>query len=268
MSLIERLISIAELKGLNSNTAVYFTVDKDGLRVSFIVSYTEPANTVAPLDVIWIDPQGNAARRTSRNVQSEMQNTWEPVEEDSFWQEQTWDIPRGQDQDLIDLISNVGNPFFLSLDDLGGLSVAGGTLTGPLYLRPQTDGSSVGENEAVSKSWVDSLMEGVRSVMFTVSQQLGIVQRNSRYMDARVEYLEQAVSGLELSANPTYKHYQDESSTIWEIYHNLESDVNVSVWKPNGERMIPSSEIRTTQNTLLLTFYMPMAGIANITKAQ
>lgn len=267
MTLAQRLINAATLRGLNEGTPIYVTVDKEGVRVSFVVSYSEPFDVTAPLDVIWVQAFSETLqKRQSRSSADGFIHTWSEVSESNIWQEQLWDIPRDNNQDFLDLNSNVGNPFHLTLEDINGISLEGGQLTGPLYGRELENEEDTEQAELVRRSFVDYIIAPVRSLAVSVFQQLTSVRNSVTAVRNRTTVVEQRLDQMELGVIPTFNFTQTESLAVWEVVHNLNGDVMVSVWKPNGERILPSSEIKVDANTMLITFFIPMSGTASIVK--
>jgi hypothetical protein len=268
MSLSQRLIAAAISRGLHEGNPIYVTVDNNGARVAFIVSYSEPFDVVAaPLDVIWVQVSSQQmVRRQSRTSSSGFIHSWEPQSESTIWQSQLWDIPRAANQDLVDLNSNVGNPFLLTLDDLNGVSRAGGQLSGPLFGRPQVDVEDVAPTELVKRNFVDAIIDPVRALSVSVYQQLTSIRNSVTAVRNRTTVVEQRVDQIEQGSIPAFVYNQDESASVWEVDHNLNGRVIVTVLKPNGELMLPSSELRVNANKLLLTFFSPRQGSVSVIK--
>lgn len=267
MTLAQRLINAATLRGLNEGTPIYVTVDRQGVRVSFVVSYSEPFDVTAPLDVVWVQVASETLqKRQSRSSMEGFVHSWMEVDESDIWQEQLWDIPRDSNQDFFDLNSNVGNPFLLTIQDLNGVSLEGGQLTGPLYGRELENEEDTESSELVRRSFVDYIIAPVRSLAVSVFQQLTSVRNSVTAVRNRTTVVEQRLDQLEVGVIPTFNFNQTESLAVWEITHNLNGNVMVTVWKPNGERVLPSSEIKVDANTLLITFFLPMSGTASIVK--
>lgn len=263
-----RLIQAAVDRGLTVATPVLLTMDgPEHIRVNVIISHAEPVSVVAPLDLLWINPDtGSPLRRVSRAQSQDFVHTWEVADETSFWLAQSWDEPRPVDQDFHELNRNIGNTHGLILADIGALGVEGGDLTGPLRPRVLEVGDDYAPAEAVPRSFVEKLTMAAQSLAASVSQQLTSTRNALTAVRNRVTVVEQELESIQLGdGTPRYKHDQVEPALEWIIVHNLHvPDITVRVVREDGTLMIPATETMVDEDTLRLTFAEARQGRALI----
>lgn len=265
---ISRLIQAATERGLTAVTPVLLTMDgPTHVRVNAIVSHTEPVSVVAPLDLLWINPNTNVAlRRVNRAQSQDFVHTWSTADDTTFWQAQTWDEPRPNDQDFQELNRNIGNTHGLISADIGAIGIEGGQLTGALKPRVLATGQDYAPEETVPRSFVELLTRAAQNLAASVNQQLTSIRNQLTSVRNRVTVVEQELENIQVGdGTPRYKHDQVEPALEWDIVHNLHSpDVIVHVIKDDGTVMIPASEIMVDEDTLRLTFAEERQGRAVI----
>lgn len=263
---INRLIQAAIARGLDVAVPVLFTTDgPTHVRVNVIVSYEEPIQVAAPLDLLWLKPDGTALRRISRAQDAgEYEHTWQVADESNFWLPQIWDEPRPQDQDFQELNRNIGNPHGLVAIDIGAIHESGGAMTGPLVPRAATVEAPYAANEVVPRSFVEQLTSAAQGLAASVNQQLSSVRSSITALRNRVVILENKVDDLQVgSGTPNFKHLQEELALEWTIVHNLKSlDVIVNVRNEVGVVMIPDQQIVDDEDTVRITFAEARIGKA------
>jgi hypothetical protein len=228
-----------------------------------IVSANEPVSVSAPFDLMWLRTDGTFLKRTQKSSDGTYEHTWVPVTEENFWAAQTWDVPQPSNQDILDLQRLVGNAHLLTLEDLGGLSAAGGIMSGPLGLRT-VDESDYADNEALPRSIVEGWVNTAKTLAYSVYTQLTSVRNSVTAVRGRVTILENRVNDLTVSGVPNHIHEQYSPNASWIIDHNLGDNAIASVFSFEGEYMIPSSIIRLTDSRMVISFAQPRTGKANI----
>ena len=263
---IDRLIQAAIVRGLDVAEPVLFTTDSPTrVRVNVIVSHEEPIQVAAPLDLLWLQPDGTALRRISRAQDAgEYEHTWQVADETNFWLPQIWDEPRPADQDFQELNRNIGNPHGLVAIDIGAIHESGGSMAGPLVPRVATVEVPYAPNEVVPRSFVEQLTSAAQSLAASVYQQLSSVRSSVIAVRNRVTILEETVEGLEAgSGTPNFKYDRAEPLLEWLIVHNLKSlDVIVEARTETGLLMIPDQQIVVDDDTVRLTFAEARMGRA------
>lgn len=255
---ISRLIQAATDRGLTVATPVLLTMDgPTHVRVNVIISHDEPVTVIAPLDLLWINPDTQVAlRRVNRAQSQDFVHTWLAADDTTFWQGQTWDEPRPNDQDFQELNRNIGNTHGLISADIGAIGIEGAQLTGPLMPRVLAQGEDYAQDETVPRSFVELLTRAAQNLAASVSQQLTSLRNQLISVRNRVTVIEETLEEIQVGdGTPRYKHDQVEPALEWNIVHNLHApDVIVKVVKEDGTMMIPDKELRVDEDTLRLTF--------------
>lgn len=269
---ISRLVQAATARGLNSTTPVLLTMDGPlAVRINVVVSQAEPINYAAPLDLIWIEPVSQVAlRRVNRQQSSGYVHTWTPVTEANSWTAQTWDEPIPTTQPLKELNAQVGNPFFLTADDIHALDTrTGGSIEGPLHVVTKSV-DDYAPTEVMPKSVVKSLTDAAAGVAASVYQQLASVRSAATALRTRVTNVEKRVTTLEQNppggqSLPIKQYTQEVPELEWIIEHNLDTkSFVVNVYLPTGEVMVPEVAAAVDSSTFRLLFAAPRAGTATL----
>lgn len=267
---IARLIQAAQVRGLNDSTPVLLTTDGPSkTRINIIVSKAEPIEVIAPLDLIWIDPETSVARRrVNRGASANYTHTWADATESNFWTAQTWDEPRPSDQDFQELNRNIGNTHDLTAYDLGAFDATGGRFTGAVYPRTLGTGQDYAADEMVPRSFVEKLTSTAQALAASVYQQLTSVRNSVRALGTRTTTVENKVKELELGGGtgvPKYLHTQEDEDLEWLIEHNLGTqNLIIAVALPDGDYMIPAEQAPLDDNNVRITFAAARAGTASI----
>lgn len=263
-----RLVKAARKRGLSQTNPVPLTTDGINGRINVIVSYAEPTNEIAPLDLVWIDPETLVVRRrVSRAQSADFTHTWQDADETTFYQRQTWDEPIPADEKLQELDRNIGNPHDLLLDeDLGGVPIAGAQMTGPLLPRVVADTAEYAPEEAVPRSFVEVITKAAQNLAVTVYQQLLSLRNSIRNLQGRMTTVEQKVQDITVGEGlPTFNYTQAEAALQWQIKHSLNTaNLQVVVRNADGELMLPDIQRSVDADNLLVTFAEERAGYATI----
>lgn len=270
---IARLVAAAEARGLGQSAPILLSTDGGVAkqRVNIIVSYTEPTNVVAPLDLLWINPTSNTTlRRVSRANSQAYMHTWTDATEANFWTPQIWDEPKPADQPYQELNRNVGNPFFLETSDIDAVNqTAGGTMLGPLNIRVDTTIDNYGAQEALPKTLVKKLTDAAQAIAASVYQQMASVKSQITSIRNRVTSTEARIKTLEDTPTgpggsvPSKKFEQVEAALEWRIEHNLGTGAIIAqVYLETGEFVMPEIMEAIDVNTYRVVFAKARAGTA------
>lgn len=268
-----RLIDAAVYRGMEVENPVLLSMDgPNGVRVNIYVGYEEPVSVTAPLDLLWIRPDTQEAlRRASRADSVDFEHTWTAATEQTFWSPQSWDEPRPSDQTFQELLRNIGNTHLITLEDLEGLPLSGGTMSGGLILRPEAEEPYL-PSEAVPRNFVEVLVGTAQSLAASVYQQLASVRNSLNVLRGRVTINESKIAALEQNGGgggggslPIFVHNQAEESLEWIVMHELPSaHPVVSVFLDSGEAVIPSEVEMLDAQSLRITFAEPRAGSVSV----
>lgn len=270
---IARLVAAAQARGLGQSAPILLSTDGGVAkqRVNIIVSFTEPTNVVAPLDLLWINPTSNTTlRRVSRANSQSYTHTWTDATEENFWTPQIWDEPKPNDQPYQELNRNVGNPFFLDTADIDAVNqTTGGTMLGPLNIRTAASIDDFADQEALPKSLVKKLTDTAQAVAASVYQQMASVKAQITSVrnrvtsaEGRIKTLEDAPTGPGGSV-PSKKFEQAEEALEWLIEHNLGTEsIIAQVYLETGEFVMPEVMEPVDVNTYRVTFAKARAGTA------
>lgn len=269
---IVALNSYATSKGLSANRPISINfknaaTNYETLRV--IVSFTEPFGVEAPLNLLWLvadnaSPNFNKVlRRNTRTPNNGYQHTWvEVADMNTVYQTQAWDIPIPTNIKERDHVDEVGNPHKTTAEDISALATTGGTMSGPLHLRPApTAPAQYANTEAVPRSWIDALVTPVR----TLANQVKALQTNLNNqfgnLRNRVVILEASMLGVRVKIlNVT------EPTLVWVFAHNFNKpNIMVEVYNDNSELVIPGTVKVIDPNTVQVEFAEPVTGRLEVT---
>jgi len=270
---IARLVAAAQARGLGQSAPILLSTDGGVAkqRVNIIVSFTEPTNVVAPLDLLWINPTSNTTlRRVSRASSQAYTHTWTDATEANFWTPQIWDEPMPTDQPFKELNRNVGNPFFLETADIDAVNqTTGGKMLGPLLLRTDTSIDNFADQEAIPKTLTKKLTDAAQAVAASVYQQMASVRSQITSIRNRVTSTEARIKTLEETPTgpggsiPSKKFEQAEAALEWRIEHNLGTEaILAQVYLETGEFVMPETMEPLDVNTFKVTFAKARAGTA------
>lgn len=263
--LIARLIRAATARGYSQDNPVLLTIDGDGNRVNVIVSAVEPFEVRAPLNLLWIQPNGTLLRRQSRESSGVFTQTWAAVSD--FYSTQHWDEPIPQDQTAQEHYRVVGNVHNLEASDINAMSSTGGTLTGPLILRTELE-APYAANEAVPRSLVVRLIQPVQNIAASAFQQLNSIRGQMNSLIRRMVAVELAVTSIEGVQAYSYSHrHISLMETNWTVEHFLDAEmISVYVVKEDGTYVICERVVQINKNKCVIVFAKPVSGKAVILK--
>lgn len=288
---IARLVAAATARGLSQTAPILLSTDGGVAeqRVNIIVSYTEPTNVVAPLDLLWINPTSlTTLRRVSRANSQAYTHTWTDATESNFWTPQIWDEPMPSDQSFRELNRNVGNPFFLETSDIDAVNqTTGGTMLGPLKIRVDASIDNYADQEAIPKTLVKKLTDAAQAVAASVYQQMASIKSQITSIrnrvtaaektivihtdglldhDARIKTLEEADPsnpGTPGTGLPNKIFTQEEAALEWAIEHKLGTEaVIVQIYLTSGEFVMPDVMEPVDEDNYRVTFAEARAGTA------
>tara|TARA_B100000700_G_scaffold101966_1_gene115004 strand:+ start:55413 stop:56249 length:837 start_codon:yes stop_codon:yes gene_type:complete len=233
--------------------------------IQVVVSDDEPYDVTSPLNVLWrvskaSSPDfGKLMRRSSRSAGGIYQHSWyEETNLVRVFDEQYWDLPEPDNQDLYDHATLVGNAHGTLPGDIGALDKSGDTMEGPLRTRILEEGESYGNDEAVPGSWVRSLFNPIAQLAVSLNQRFNNFNSQLTNLRSRTTTLEQT------SSSKGYAHAQTEPAEIWVIPHSLNStDLQIQVTE--GDEIVwPSRTEFVDADNLKLHFAIPVIGNARV----
>ena len=265
-----RLELTALARGMDATHSIVVTVnnvDTNNQATRFVVGHTEPTSLDIPLNVLWYvrDPASSfydmIVRRSSRSPTSPYEGTW--VQEIDLnlilTTTQIWDQPKPTYQDLYDHSSQLGNAHNLEADDIGAVDEQGDTMQGPLYIRTLGDGEEYGSDEAVPRSWLELMLDQMRSVTENIIQSFANINSQIDNLRTRVEILELSLLGLK---GHIYEALT--AAATWNIQHDM-NNTNVVIQVYEGSNVVlPASITVVDANNVQIVFATPVAGQAQI----
>lgn len=263
-SVIDRAISSALSKGLSSSKYVTVVYVVSGAEVMLVVSYTEPSSVEAPLNLIWVngDPASTdfkkARKRSSRVASGGFTHTWAELTDYAQLTAQFWDTPEPSDLDHILHDATIGNPHGTIAEETGAVPITGGTMTGPLILKPGSALTDIANDEATPRWWVNLFTSPIQILATQVKQaQAGMLTQINGVRN-RVTALENRLR------SKGFIHTQAEPALEWNVVHNMSSqNINLTVKTDTGELVI-ADVFHIDNASLTIKFAAPTAGQASL----
>lgn len=263
-SVIDRAINAAVSKGLSSSKFVTVVYVVSGAEVMLVVSYTEPSSVEAPLNLVWVqgDPAHidfkKARKRSSRVASGGFTHSWAEITDYAQLTTQFWDTPQPEDLDHILHDATIGNAHGTTAEETGALPVTGGTMTGPLILKPGSALTDIANDEATPRWWVNLFTAPIQILATQVKQaQAGMLTQINGVRN-RVTALENRLR------SKGYVHTQAEAATEWNIVHNMASqNINLSIKNEEGDTVLANVHY-VSDSTLVIQFAVPTVGQATL----
>lgn len=263
-SVIDRAISAAMAKGLSSSKRVTVVYVVGGAEVMLVVSYNEPSSVEAPLNLVWIqgDPAHaefkKARKRSSRVANGGFTHTWNDVTDYAQLTSQFWDTPEPEDLDHILHDATIGNAHFTTAEETGALPLTGGTMSGPLILKPGSALTDIGNDEATPRWWVNLFTAPIQILATQVKQAQSGMLTQINAVRNRVTALENRLR------SKGYVHTQEEAALEWNIVHNMTSqNINLSVKNQEGDLILADVHY-VDDASLVIKFAVPTVGQATL----